>query len=132
MDQSLNMSKTKELSCIPTDHEHVYRRRVRRRRRRGIIRLRQRRTRALLDDDQVLILRPNEKFLMWTILSVNLYPSLGGFQLFRLDYLKTLFSHSKSKTIEASKLNKINAEITEAWNDSQRVREKYGRLARSE
>jgi hypothetical protein len=90
-------------------------------------------TRALFgsDNNQVLILRSNGKFLMWSLRLTrkNLLKRNGdkqiasGFQLFKMDYWKTV-KRSK-KTINASKLNKINAEIIEAWNNSDKVREIY-------
>ncbi|CAB4429110.1 unnamed protein product [Rhizophagus irregularis] len=90
-------------------------------------------TRALFgsDDNQVLILRSNGKFLMWSLRLTrkNLLKRNGdkqianGFQLFKMDYWKTV-KRSK-KTINASKLGKINAEIIEAWNNSDKVREIY-------
>ncbi|CAG8463187.1 23243_t:CDS:2 [Rhizophagus irregularis] len=88
-----------------------------------------RRTRALLDKNEVLILRSNEKFLTWKIPSAeNLeqqHRNLNAFQLFRLHYFKTLFNNSKHRSIKASKLNKIHAEINEAWNDSEIIQENY-------
>ncbi|PKC75531.1 hypothetical protein RhiirA1_448716 [Rhizophagus irregularis] len=87
------------------------------------------RTRALLDENKVLILRPNEKFLTWEIPSAkNLdqqQRNLNAFQLFRLHYFKTLFNNSKHHSIKASKLSKINDEVNEAWNDSEIIRENY-------
>ncbi|CAB4386052.1 unnamed protein product [Rhizophagus irregularis] len=87
------------------------------------------RTRALLDENNVLILRPNEKFLTWEIPSAkNLdqqQRNLNAFQLFRLHYFKTLFNNSKHHSIKASKLSKINDEVNEAWNDSEIIRENY-------
>ncbi|CAB4428863.1 unnamed protein product [Rhizophagus irregularis] len=87
------------------------------------------RTRALLDKNEVLILRSNEKCLTWKIPSAeNLEPqhrNLNAFQLFRLHYFKTLFNNSKHRSIKASKLNKIHAEINEAWNDSEIIQENY-------
>ncbi|CAB5121816.1 hypothetical protein RhiirA5_371059 [Rhizophagus irregularis] len=88
--------------------------------------------RAILDKNKVLILRSNEKFLTWEIpLVENLEPQqrkMNAFQLFRLHYFKTLFSNSKHRSIKASKLNKINAEINEAWNDSEIIRKNYTQI----
>jgi hypothetical protein len=87
------------------------------------------RTRALLDKNKVLILRSNEKFLTWEIPTAeNLdqqQRNLNPFQLFRMHYFKTLFNNSKHRSIKASKLSKINAEINEAWNGSEIIRENY-------
>lgn len=92
-----------------------------------------RKTRALLDENKVIILRPNEEFLTWEIpLAKNLdrrQRNLNDFQLFRLHYFKTLFSNSKHQSIKASKLSKINSEINEAWNDSEIIRKNYKKLA---
>jgi hypothetical protein len=83
----------------------------------------QKRTRALLDGNQILILRPNEKFFTWPMPSFQTNQAgPNAFQLFKMDYLKC---YSKDRSIESSKLTKINAEIIEAWNDSEKVREKY-------
>ncbi|GBC06658.1 hypothetical protein RclHR1_00070025 [Rhizophagus clarus] len=93
----------------------------------------ERMVRALLDKNNVFILRSNEKFLTWEIPSAkNLdqqQRNLKAFQLFRLHYFKTLFNNSKHRSIKASKLIKINAEINEAWNDSEIIRENYEKLA---
>lgn len=89
--------------------------------------------RALLDENKVLILRANEKFLTWEIPPANnlgqQQRNLNGFQIFRLHYFKTLFNNSKHRSIQASKLNKINAEINEAWKDSEIIRKNYEKLA---
>ncbi|CAB4429105.1 unnamed protein product [Rhizophagus irregularis] len=83
-------------------------------------------TRALFDSDsnEVLILRSNGKFFRWSLRLTrkNLFKR-SGFQHFKMDYWNIV--KRSRKTINASKLSKINAEIIEAWDNSDKVREIY-------
>jgi len=77
-----------------------------------------------LDGNQVLILRPSEKFLTWEIPSTK-DSNLSSFQLFILDYLE---AYLKGNSIKASELNKFKVEINEAWSDSEKIRKEYSKF----